>query len=85
MPYTSPFNLTKNPSCSIPCGFVDGLPVGLQVTGPLFGDLAVLQACHAYETAACPAWPSPELTSSLDKIARSAEAGVSTKRWTNRQ
>jgi aspartyl-tRNA(Asn)/glutamyl-tRNA(Gln) amidotransferase subunit A len=85
MPYTSPFNLTKNPSCSIPCGFIDGLPVGLQVTGPLFGDLAVLQACHAYETAAGPAWPSPELTRCLDKAARPADDAVKAKRWINRQ
>ncbi len=84
-PYTSPFNLTKNPSCSIPCGLVDGLPVGLQVTGPLFGDLAVLQACRAYEAAAGAIWPSPELTSRLDKIASSADAGVEAKRWTTRQ
>ena len=25
MPYTPPFNLTKNPSASIPCGLADGL------------------------------------------------------------
>ncbi len=85
MPYTSPFNLTKNPSCSIPCGFVDGLPVGLQVTGALFDDLAVLQACRAYEAAAGPAWPSPELTRRLDKIASSADARVTAKRWAKRQ
>jgi hypothetical protein len=29
--YTYVFNLTKNPSCSIPCGFADGLPIGLMV------------------------------------------------------
>ncbi len=81
MPYTSPFNLTKNPSCSIPCGSVDGLPIGLQVTGPLFGDLEVLQACRAYEEAAGPVWPSPDLTSRLDKIASSTGAGISAKRW----
>ena len=51
MPYTPPFNLTKNPAASMPCGFADGLPVGLQVVGPLYGDLAVLQACRAYEAA----------------------------------
>ncbi|HYZ39088.1 MAG TPA: amidase family protein, partial [Stellaceae bacterium] len=81
MPYTSPFNLAKNPSCSIPCGFVDELPIGLMVTGPLWGDLAVLQACHAYEEAAGPPWPSPELLGCLDKIARAADAATIGKRW----
>jgi aspartyl-tRNA(Asn)/glutamyl-tRNA(Gln) amidotransferase subunit A len=85
MPYTSPFNLTGNPSCSIPCGFADALPVGLQVTGPLFDDLAVLQACHDYETAAGPTWPSPTLTGCLDKIAGPANRSVNAKRWTGRR
>jgi len=85
MPYTSPFNLTKNPSCSISCGLVDGLPIGLQVTGPLFGDLAVLQACRAYEAAIAATWPSPELTSRLDEITSSADAAVDSKRWPKRR
>jgi len=63
--YTYPFNLTKNPSASIPCGFEGGLPLGLQVTGPLFADLAVLQACRAYEQAAGEGWPSPALAAAL--------------------
>jgi aspartyl-tRNA(Asn)/glutamyl-tRNA(Gln) amidotransferase subunit A len=79
MPYTSPFNLTKSPSCSIPCGFADGLPIGLMVTGQLYDDLSVLQACRAYEGAAGPVWPSPELSSCLDKIARPADAAVKAK------
>jgi aspartyl-tRNA(Asn)/glutamyl-tRNA(Gln) amidotransferase subunit A len=83
--YTYVFNLTKNPSCSMPCGFADGLPLGLMVTGALYDDLGLLQACRAYEKAAAPAWPSPELTSCLDRIARPADAGVKAKRWTNRQ
>src|SRR6266702_3367800 len=66
--YTYPFNLTKNPSASIPCGFADGLPLGLQVTGPLFADLAVLQACRAYEAAAGQPWPSPALTAALATV-----------------
>ncbi len=49
--YTWAFNLTRNPSASIPCGMADGLPIGLMVTGPLYDDLGVLQACHAYEQA----------------------------------
>ena len=84
MPYTSPFNLTKNPSCSIPYGFVDGLPIGLQVIGPLFGELAVLQACCAYEAAVGAPWPSPELTSRLTEIASSAGTSVTNKQWTKR-
>jgi aspartyl-tRNA(Asn)/glutamyl-tRNA(Gln) amidotransferase subunit A len=84
-PYTSPFNLTKNPSCSIPCGLVDGLPIGLQVTGPLFGDLAVLQACRAYEEAAGPIWPNPLLSNRLDTFASPGDPGVTRKQWTNRQ
>lgn len=77
--YTYPFNLTKNPSASIPCGFESGLPLGLMVTGPLFGDLAVLQACRAYEEATEQAWPSPALTAALAKAEGKADAGVKAK------
>lgn len=46
-----PFNLTRQPAASIPCGFTDaGLPVGLQIIGPYSADLAVLQAARAFET-----------------------------------
>jgi aspartyl-tRNA(Asn)/glutamyl-tRNA(Gln) amidotransferase subunit A len=81
--YTYAFNLTKNPSCSVPCGFVEGLPIGLMVTGPLYDDLGVLQACHEYEKAAGFAWPSPELVGSLDRLARPADGSVKAKRWTD--
>lgn len=79
--YTYVFNLTRNPSCSMPCGFTEGLPVGLMVTGPLFGDLAVLQACRAYEAAAGPNWPSPELAACLARIAAAADPAVKSKEW----
>ncbi len=81
MPYTAPFNLTKNPSASIPCGMADGLPIGLQVTGPLYRDLAVLQACRAYEEAVGAAWPGASLAARLAAIASGADAGVEAKRW----
>jgi aspartyl-tRNA(Asn)/glutamyl-tRNA(Gln) amidotransferase subunit A len=81
--YTYAFNLTKNPSASIPCGFAEGLPLGLMVTGPLWGDLGVLQACRAYEEAAGLPWPSPELEAALAKAAvPAADAPVAAKRWT---
>jgi aspartyl-tRNA(Asn)/glutamyl-tRNA(Gln) amidotransferase subunit A len=79
MPYTYPFNLTKNPAASIPCGVADGLPIGLQVTGPLYEDLAVLQACRAYEDAAGAAWPPAALTAALTRAEGEANAAVAGK------
>jgi aspartyl-tRNA(Asn)/glutamyl-tRNA(Gln) amidotransferase subunit A len=37
------------PALSLTCGFVDGLPVGLQLMGPPFGERTILRAAHAYE------------------------------------
>jgi aspartyl-tRNA(Asn)/glutamyl-tRNA(Gln) amidotransferase subunit A len=49
-PFTYPFNLTRHPAISIPCGFTKaGLPVGLQLVGPLAGDQRVLRAAYAFE------------------------------------
>lgn len=48
---TIPVNLAGLPGISVPCGFSDGLPVGLQVIGPRFADGRVLQIAHAYEQA----------------------------------
>ena len=77
--YTWAFNLTRNPSASIRCGMADGLPIGLMVTGPLYDDLGVLQACHAYEQATATAWPTPELTAALAKAAGSPTVAVRAK------
>jgi aspartyl-tRNA(Asn)/glutamyl-tRNA(Gln) amidotransferase subunit A len=48
---TLPANLAGIPGISVPCGFVDGLPVGLQVLAPRFADARVFQVAHAYEQA----------------------------------
>ena len=49
-PFSYPFNLTQQPACSIPCGLTsDGLPIGLQIVGPMFADALVLRAARAYE------------------------------------
>ena len=50
-PFSYPFNLTQQPACSIPCGLTTaGLPIGLQIVGPMFGDALVLRAARAYES-----------------------------------
>ncbi|MBW2623787.1 MAG: amidase, partial [Deltaproteobacteria bacterium] len=50
-PFSSPFNLSQNPAATVPAGFSDaGLPVGLQIVGPRFEDLTVLQASAALES-----------------------------------
>jgi aspartyl-tRNA(Asn)/glutamyl-tRNA(Gln) amidotransferase subunit A len=48
---TIPCNLTGMPAISVPCGFSDGLPVGLQIMGPAFAEPVVLQVAAAYEAA----------------------------------
>ena len=51
-PFSYPFNLTQQPACTIPCGLTsDGLPIGMQLVGPMFNDGLVLRAARAYEQA----------------------------------
>lgn len=46
---TIPANLAGLPAISVPCGFVDDLPVGLQIIGKAFDESTVLRVAHAYE------------------------------------
>ncbi|HXM49271.1 MAG TPA: amidase [Pyrinomonadaceae bacterium] len=49
---TRPFNAYGLPTISIPCGFTStGLPIGLQIAGPRFGEGRVLAFAHAFEQA----------------------------------
>ena len=51
VPFCYPFNLTRQPAASVPCGFsASGLPVGLQIVGPLHDDALVLRAARAFES-----------------------------------
>jgi len=47
--YTIGANLAGLPGVSSPCGFVDGLPVGLHLVGPHFGEELLLRCAHQYE------------------------------------
>jgi aspartyl-tRNA(Asn)/glutamyl-tRNA(Gln) amidotransferase subunit A len=49
---TAPFNATRLPALSVPCGFTAaGLPIGLQIAGRPFDEATVLRVGHAYEQA----------------------------------
>ena len=51
-PYTYPFNLTGQPAASVPSGLAaNGLPMGVQIVGPLAADATVLRAARAIEQA----------------------------------
>jgi aspartyl-tRNA(Asn)/glutamyl-tRNA(Gln) amidotransferase subunit A len=49
--YTIGANLAGLPALSLPCGFVSGLPMGLQLIGPHFSEDRLLCAGHAYQSA----------------------------------
>lgn len=49
-PFSYPFNLSQQPAISLPCGLTtEGLPMGVQLVGPMFGDVLVLQAAQALQ------------------------------------
>jgi amidase len=46
---TAPFDLTHHPAMSLPCGMVDGLPVGLMLVGRHFDEPTIYRAAYAFE------------------------------------
>jgi len=47
--FTVPASLAGLPAASIPCGFIDNLPMGMQLIAPHFDDLKLLQLAHLYQ------------------------------------
>jgi aspartyl-tRNA(Asn)/glutamyl-tRNA(Gln) amidotransferase subunit A len=62
---TIPVNLAGLPAMSIPCGFADGLPVGLQLIGPHMGEPVLLRLGYAFEQASGIRNPKPPLPAAL--------------------
>jgi aspartyl-tRNA(Asn)/glutamyl-tRNA(Gln) amidotransferase subunit A len=64
-PFSYPFNLTQQPAAVVPCGLTrSGLPMALQVVGPMHGDALVLRAARAFE--ATREWKLPVVLGHLD-------------------
>jgi aspartyl-tRNA(Asn)/glutamyl-tRNA(Gln) amidotransferase subunit A len=51
IPYNSPWSCLGVPTVVAPCGLVEGLPVGLALTGRRLGEATVLRAAHAFQLA----------------------------------
>ena len=48
-PFTYPFTLSQQPTATVHRGFINGLPIAMQLVGAKFSDAKVLQAARAYE------------------------------------
>ena len=49
--YTLSINLAGIPAMSIPAGFADGMPVGLQIMGNYFAEAKLLNVAHKFQQA----------------------------------
>jgi aspartyl-tRNA(Asn)/glutamyl-tRNA(Gln) amidotransferase subunit A len=47
--FTIAVNLAGVPAMSVPAGFIDGLPVGLQIIGDYFSEARLLNAAHQFQ------------------------------------
>jgi amidase len=51
LPNCCPFDVTGHPAMSIPCGLVDGLPVGMMLVGRKYDEGTIYKAAYAFEQA----------------------------------
>jgi Asp-tRNA(Asn)/Glu-tRNA(Gln) amidotransferase A subunit family amidase len=61
--YLGLINLTDSCAASVPCGFVDGMPVGIQVMGPPHAEAEVLKVCESLEQV-----PADRLSEPMDRM-----------------
>ena len=47
--YGLPFNASGSPTLSVPCGFAEGLPLGLQLVGPHLSEALLCRVGHAFQ------------------------------------
>jgi amidase len=48
---TCPFDVSHHPAMNVPCGMVDGLPVGMMLVGKHWDEATIYRAAHAFEQA----------------------------------
>ena len=46
---TCPFNLTHHPALTVPCGMVEGCPVGMMLVAKPFAEATLYAAAYAFE------------------------------------
>ena len=46
---TTPTSVTGHPAMNVPCGMIDGLPVGMMLIGRRLDEATVISAAHAFE------------------------------------
>jgi len=51
LPNTCPFDVTGHPAMSVPCGKLDGLPVGMMLIGKHYDEATIYRAAYAFEQA----------------------------------
>jgi len=60
--YTVSINIAGVPAISIPCGFKNGLPIGLQIIGDFFKEGQILQVAYSFEQNTAYHKQKPELS-----------------------
>jgi aspartyl-tRNA(Asn)/glutamyl-tRNA(Gln) amidotransferase subunit A len=64
--FTIPMSLAGVPAMSVPAGYVNALPVGLQLVAPAFEEGRMFGVAHAYEQATKHAWARKPIVTSRD-------------------